>query len=95
MITQPLYFELCEDWVKPIVSNELKSFLTPYVLVIHRPSRRGFYLDREYRHIIDVSRCSAPEGSSEVEEHHLSACDNIPLWVLAEKSKEFTTYWLY
>ena len=96
MILQSLYHELCAPLdSKNLEECEMRSFLVPYVLVIHRPSRRGFYLDREYRHIIDVSKAIAPVEVTEFEENHLCACSNIPQWALAERSEEFTTYWLY
>ncbi len=105
MITQSLYFKLQElltadlDTREVLLSNtttsEQNAFAGPYVLVIHRPSGRGFYLNRNYRHIVDVMCCRKPENPVEVERNHLCACSNMPEWAMAEKSCEFTTFWLY
>ena len=84
---------------------EFHRFLHPYVLVIHQPSGRGFYLDREYRHLFDIDRCQEPRNPVETERHHLCASSNLPEWVNAELREsdltsragplEFDTFWLY
>jgi len=101
MISQSLYHHCCKyvnssDTPTP---DELQSFLRPYVLIIHQPSGRGFYLDRDYRHIIDIDRCQEPENPVEVSRHHLCACSNMPCWAIAmstlQQVNEFDTFWLY
>ena len=114
MISQSL-FKLLRDLATPrgkeefdTSSNldvEFQSFLRPYVLVIHQPSGRGFYLDLEYRHIIDVDRCQEPENPVETERYHLCPSTNLPAWVEFEirgrsviralKCSEFDSFWLY
>lgn len=104
MISQSLYYALCmassvatrhfhkiqEEWLR---------FYKPYVLVIHLPTRCGFYLDREYRHIIDVTCCREPENPVEVERNHLCASSNLPAWIgevgIGYPSDQFDTFWLY
>lgn len=100
MISQSLYRELrmCFEVVRPTdpkIKNEVGHFLKPYVLIIHRQSGRGFYLNRDYRHIIDVDGCQEPENPVELTRQHLCACSNMPCWAMAEKTKEFDTFWLY
>ena len=110
MISQSLYFDLCRctdkvinhDSLSPTV-DEFSFFKRPYVLVIHRPSGRGFYLDREYRHILDVSNCQEPENPTEVARHHLCTGDDLPEWALQIKNSlrrtnhfdNFDSFWLY
>lgn len=105
MISQSLYCSLC-DSIQPadiviIDTDELQQFLKPYVLVIHKPSGRGFYLDRQYRHIVDISNCQEPKNPTEVGRQHLTAGSNLPAWVKIEKVKglvhcdNFDTFWLY
>ncbi len=105
MISQSLYRVLCKLLIKYLdtrevllsncITGEQNTFAKPYVLVIHRPSGRGFYLNRNYRHIIDVMCCRDPKSPVEVECNHLCACSNMPEWAMAEKSHEFTTFWLF
>ena len=100
MISQSLYqtLSMCFEIVRPTdskIENEVGHFLKPYVLIIHRPSGRGFYLDRDYRHIIDVASCQEPKNPVIVTRQHLGACRNMPNWAMVEKLKEFDTFWLY
>ena len=100
MISQSLYqtLSMCFEIVRPTDSrlkDEVSQFIKPYVLIIHRPSGRGFYLDRDYRHILDVANCQEPKNPVEATRRHLGACGNMPAWVMAEKSEEFDTFWLY
>lgn len=79
---------------------EFQRFLRPYVLVIHQPSGRGFYLDREYRHIFDIDRCQEPRNPVETERHHLAMSPNLPEWanlILKQVggTLEFDSFWLY
>ncbi len=85
---------------------EFHRFLRPYVLVIHRPSGRGFYLDRDYRHLLNVDCCQEPRNPVETERHHLAVSPNLPEWVnliLDQKEGtiknsgilEFDSFWLY
>lgn len=103
MISQSLYqkiHDLLRDYqfdCTPALDVEFNGFLRPYVLVIHQPSGRGFYLNREYRHIIDVDRCQEPKNPVETEKHHLCASTNLPSWVHTEVAgkDEFDSFWLY
>lgn len=85
---------------------EFQRFLHPYVLVIHQPSGRGFYLDREYRHILSIECCREPRNPVETEQHHLAMSSNLPEWVnvILEQEEgtisksgmmEFDSFWLY
>jgi len=85
---------------------EFNRFLRPYVLVIHQPSGRGFYLDRDYRHLIDVNRCQEPRNPVETERHHLCMSSSLPEWanLILEQEEgtisksgmmEFDSFWLY
>ncbi len=101
MISQSL-FNLIRDRLRahqfdctPAQDVELHGFLRPYVLVIHQPSGRGFYLDREYRHIIDVDCCQEPENPVESERNHLCPSTNHPAWVESIDYDEFDSFWLY
>ena len=100
MLSQSLYqtLSMCLEIVQPTdskIEGEVEHFLKPYVLIIHRSSGRGFYLDRDYRHIIDIDRCQEPKNPVEVTRQHLGACGNMPAWAMVEKAKEFDTFWLY
>ena len=74
---------------------ELHRFIKPYVLVIHQPTGRGFYLDRGYWHIIDIDCCQEPESAAETERHHLCPSTNHPAWIESIDDLEFDTFWLY
>ncbi len=111
MISQSLYFNLVGGlfWAgqKSVMrfTEEMKSFIKPYVLVIHLLSgstwgRRGFYLDREYRHIIDVKDCQEPENSVKIARYRLPVTGDLPAWVLEEldatdDSSCYDSFWLY
>ncbi len=103
MISQSLFETLgmCAAIVRPTnprIEGELHSYIRPYVLVIHRPSGRGFYLNREYRHIISVECCKEPESPVETKRHHLCASTNLPAWVKSDfpgRTLEFDSFWLY
>lgn len=104
MISQSLYLDL-RGFVPPLnseelIKNGLDRFVKPYVLVIHQPSGRGFYLDREYRHILDISNCQEPQNPVEVARHHLCASSDLPIWVRQELSctadhRCYDSFWLY
>jgi len=81
-------------------------FLRPYVCVIHEPTGRGYYLDRNYDHIISVRNIIRPgsqEGHPmltrvirhETEQCHRAASHTTPEWAEQLPIIEFTTYWLY
>ncbi len=99
MISQSLFLELgrrastSQPW--PGNREEMAQFIKPYVLVIHQPSGRGFYLNRGYWHIIDVDRCQEPTNPAETERHHLCPSTNHPAWVESIDYEEFDTFWLY
>ena len=96
MISQSLYRDLCGFVPPHRWSDELRNFVRPYVLIIHQPSGRGFYLDRDCRHIIDVANCQEPANSARVTRHQLVVTySNMPAWAMNEKSEEFDTFWLY
>jgi hypothetical protein len=92
-----------------LTSNEAEyvwSFTRPYVCVIHEPTGRGFYLDRNYRHVVSVDNIPRPGTPGlpetlkrcvehETERHHLCASFTLPAWIEGLSSNEFTTYWLY
>jgi hypothetical protein len=76
-------------------AQELWDISHPYVLCIHRPSRRAFVLSRRYLHITDVSFCAPPEKFVEHTPNHLCASIEIPQWALDCDHSEFDSYWLY
>lgn len=80
---------------RKIPEGELENLINPYVLVIHRPTGRGFYLNRDYRHIVDVCRCQEPDSPIEPTTSHLCASTNLPAWVFEEDPLFFDTFWLY
>jgi len=84
----------------PKLTDELQQFAKPYVLVIHKPSGRGFYLNRQYHHIVDVSNCQEPENPTEVSRDQLPGCGDLPSWVCQELSctddyRCYDSFWLY
>lgn len=113
MISQSLYFDLITSALDPdvrysrslrTVSNnhyaELKRFIKPYVFAIHQPSGRGFYLDREYRHILDVKDCQEPVNPVKIARHRLPESGDLPAWVLEELDATdddtcYNSFWLY
>jgi hypothetical protein len=83
-------------------------FLRPYVCVIHEPTSRGYYLDRNYQHIISVKDIPVPIGKEagipaelqrvithETERNHQASSFSTPNWASKLPTSEFTTYWLY
>ncbi len=110
MISQSAYFAMCkyiasanknESVHFPTPTLELLQFTKPHVLIIHRPTRRGFYLDQQYRHIVDVKNCQEPKNPTKVARHHLCPSNGPPVWVKLEKIKgltycnNFDSFWLY
>lgn len=75
--------------------RELWDISHPYVLCIHRPTRRAFLLNRRYLHITDVSFCAVPDKFTEHTENHLCASFECPEWAKKEDHSEFDSYWLY
>ena len=103
MISQSAYHNICA-YIKSSPTptpDDLKPFLRPYVLIIHRPSGRGFYLDQNCCHILDVTKCQEPKNPVRVSRQYLCACGNMPAWVYADdvdgmiEKTEFDTFWLY
>ena len=90
MISQSLYFDLVDGlfWAGREsvmeVTEEMESFIKPCVLAIHQPSGRGFYLDRQERHIVDVKDCQEPKNPVKVVRHRLPESGDLPAWVLEE-----------
>jgi len=84
-------------------------FSHPYVCVIHEPTKRGYYLNRNYEFICNVEHIIRPGGNNEdyvpwtlnrVVEHetqkqHRAASFTTPKWAEELPPTEFTTYWLY
>jgi hypothetical protein len=83
-------------------------FRRPYVCVIHEPTGRGYYLDRNYNHIVSVEDILRPGVSGpnwaallqrvitdETEYNHQAASFTTPDWAKSLPPSEFTTYWLY
>ncbi len=107
MISQSLYQALCNcvnelnsTALPPEVEDEYQRFNRPYVFVIHQPSGDGFYLDRQYRHIVDVKNCQEPEKPVEVIRHHLYIDAVLPVWAnqidgFGLRTEEFDSFWLY
>lgn len=80
----------------PIIEEELKQFVHPFILIIHRPTKQGFYLDQYLKHIIDVTNCQEPKNPVKTTREHLCKSPNPPGWVrMIYKSDEFDTFWLY
>ncbi len=84
-------------------TDEVSQFIKPYVLVIHHPSGRGFYLDRQYRHIVNVKNCQEPKNPVEVARHHLCVSSDLPDWASTVEDgisrivhfSNFDSFWLY
>lgn len=95
MLSQKLYFEIRDAVNRSDFTHtaELQSFIRPYVLIIHDDGR-GFYLDRQYRHILDIKDCQIPDMFTEVMAHQC-ATSNVPAWAAQELPACFTTFWLY
>lgn len=73
------------------------SWLHPYVVVVHRRTGHGYYLDREYRHVVSVRDIDVPQSWVERElKHQPSSRDEIPPFVAPVCSPDdFDSYWLY
>lgn len=102
MISQSLYLDLqvmacgyLANHLDVFVDDELKRFIKPYVLVIHRRWQRGFYLDRQYRHIVDVIFCQEPKSPVRVARQYVPNSPNLPDWSMVDKNEEFDSFWLY
>jgi hypothetical protein len=88
-------------------SDFVYQFTHPYVCVIHEPTKRGYYLNREYNLIIEVTDIPRPGfiGRSrpmldrvvphETEPEHRASSFTTPKWAEELPPSEFTTYWLY
>ncbi len=94
MISQSLYFDLCANYNGNMADIEMISFLNPYILVIHLPSRQGFYLDSVYQHIISVSDCEDPE-SFVLRRPFTCYTAGRPLWAQEIRENQFDTFFLY
>jgi hypothetical protein len=76
-------------------ARELLDIAHPYVVCLHRPSRRAFLLNRRYLHITDLRGCKPPESWVEYAPNHLCASVEIPDWAINCDHSEFDSYWLY
>lgn len=85
-------------------------FVQPYVCVIHEPTRRGYYLNRNYGFICSVANiirpgCPrnedyVPQTLKRVIKHetvhsHQAGSFTTPEWAKEYSWKEFTSYWLF
>ena len=106
MITQSLYLDLqvmasafLAERRDVFVDDELKKFIKPYILVIHRPSRRGFYIGGSFRCILSVSDCKDPKSPVKMVRQYLPKGYTCPVWVdrtnVEYQVEEFDTFWLY
>jgi len=111
MISQSLYHRfqcIVSDYFDESfvpMDSEIAQFVRPRILVIHRPSGRGFYLDRDMQHLIDVDCCRIPENPAKIKRHYLGMDPDFPEWVnkiVFPKEtgdscdySEFDSYWLY
>ncbi len=106
MISQSLFLDLgvCSAIVQRSRSKEeMLQFIKPYVFVMHRPSRFGFYLSNSLQHIITVSCCQEPAYSVRITCRQLPG--GFPPWVMemilpkgwavVNSHDEFDTFWLY
>lgn len=106
MLSQAAYFEIRGMVAAQIVATvrhddrsspvdiEIIDFLNPYVLIMHDDGR-GFYLNRQYQHILDVKDCQIPEDIRRFMGGFLITGNHLPSWALQYPHKDFTTYWLY
>ena len=100
---------LLKDWTGK-QAQEVWDFTNPYVCCIHEPTKRGFYLCRNYRYICSVENIIRPGDPMnekyvpynlkrlvihETEYQHRVATFMTPQWAEELPPKEFTTYWLY
>lgn len=83
-------------------------FLRPYVCVIHRATKRGYYLNRNYQLIVSVQDIPHPQGheegvpamlqrvvTREIERKHQAASFSTPEWASQLPVSQFDTFWLY
>lgn len=80
-------------------------FCRPYVCVIHEPTGRGYYLDRNYGLVVEIEKIPRPGWAPmpmlnrcvkhETEPAHRASSFTTPEWAEALPTTEFTTYWLY
>lgn len=75
----------------PLSAREVSRFIRPYALIIHRPSHRGYYVDKGYFHIIDVCHCKAPAGVCH--KGKVSPMGSPP-WTNIASDDTFDTYYL-
>lgn len=99
---------------RPFRDFELKnadaawSFMFPYVCVVHRPTGKGYYLNRGYCLIGTVNNIVVPGSANpdlpytltrcvqnETSFAHQAACFSTPHWATVLPVSEFISYWLY
>jgi len=108
MITQSLYVFLQEAVKVKQNDGEIRLtntteevrvgiwvFQHPHKLVIHRPTKRGFYLNDKFKHIIDVCNCREPIDAYAVERSWIDLGGELPMWAQMESPIDFDTFWLY
>ncbi len=71
-------------------NTNVDLFLNPRWLVIHKETKRGFYVDRCHEPTISVSKCVAPDFF--VEKFDRCIFDRRPTWALSELALAFVTY---
>ena len=89
-------------------AQALWNFVRPYVCVIHEPTGRGYYLDRNYCFVISVQDIPRPGirvpkvselltrvVPHETEQRYQAASSSTPEWAENLPCDEFSTYWLY
>ncbi len=98
MISQSLFLRLSScriedrEWVERNI-REFGSTLQPYVLVMNKVTKCGYYLDKQYRHIVDVEECEEPPTATGNPISRGLKC--APKGVVSLHYTVWDTFWLY
>jgi len=85
------------------------QYTRPYVCVIHEPTGKGYYLDRNYGYLVTIDNMPRPGSTDngeipnelirvvqhETEPNHRAASFTTPEWAERLPVDQFTTFWLY
>ena len=71
------------------IDDDLKIIIHPKLFVLHRPSKQGFYIDKDDNVILSVSECVEPEHKTTGSFLRFHV---MPYWAHSHPVSEFTTF---
>ncbi len=98
MISQSLFLRLSscrvedQEWIERNI-REFGSTLQPHVLVMNQVTKCGYYLDKQYRHIVGVEECKEPCDTRGCRISRGFKCGSVGK--VSQHNTVWDTFWLY